>query len=56
MIAPTLLITTSCFQQEIVQNYKEKVELLEEESSNLKQSLDQKTERINTMEEQVNSS
>jgi hypothetical protein len=39
--------------QEIVQNYKEKVELLEEESSKLKQSLDQRTERINTMEEQV---
>jgi prefoldin subunit 5 len=51
----TINILISLFKksQEIVQNYKEKVDLLEEESSKLKQSLEQKTERISTMEEQV---
>ena len=39
--------------QEIVQNINEKVALLKEESSNLKQSLVQKTERIDAMEEEV---
>lgn len=41
------------FTQKIHKELNEKVKLLEEESSNLKQSLAQKTECVNAVEEEV---
>ena len=41
------------FIQKIHKELNEKVNLLEEESANLKQSLAQKTECVNTVEEEV---